>query len=267
MKQDCGFLVLAQNLPGVDYVHQARVLARSIHRSQTQPIGISLVTDRRVPRGEEFEYVIRLPEDDARGTAWKIHNKWQLWRLSPYEKTIWLDSDIVVSTDISWWWDQLHGTPIRFCSRPLDFRGEPINRRIYRRVWVQKNLPMVYTGMVYFDRSAEARRIFECARSVYQDWNRVMKRYGFRRQISGDLVFSLAVDMLDCHHSVPEVDDYFTFVHMKPKAFRMDHRIEPTWIDSLSIRVDGDIRIEEFKQSYPFHYVDKALADVFAENL
>lgn len=267
MKQRQGFLVLAQNLPGVDYVLQARALARSLRRSQAQPVGISLVTDRDVPRGEDFEYVIRIPQDDSRGRGWKIHNKWQLWELSPYEKTIWLDSDVIVPTDISWWWEQLHGTPIRFCSRPLDFRGEPIDRRCYRGVWVQKHLPMVYTGMVYFDRSPQARRIFEAAKSIFQNWRRVAARYGIERSVSGDLVFSLAVDMLGCRECVPEVDDFFTFVHMKPKAFRMEHRIAERWSDSLGLWINGDIRIGGFRQSHPIHYVDKSLASFFAASL
>lgn len=267
MKQQKGFLVLAQDLPGVDYILQARALARSLRRSQAQPVGISLVTDRDVPRGVEFEYVIRLPKDDSKGKSWKIHNKWQLWKLSPYEKTIWLDSDIIVPADISWWWEQLHGTPIRFCSRPLDFRGEAINRAYYREVWVRKHLPMVYTGMVYFDRSAQARKIFDVAKSIFRNWNRVAERYGIEREVSGDLVFSLAVDMLDCRWCVPEVDDFFTFVHMKPKVFQMDHRIETRWIDSLGMRINGDVRIGEFRQSLPLHYVDKSLAGFFVENL
>jgi hypothetical protein len=266
MSRQKGFLVLAQDRPGVDYVLQARVLARSLRKSQSQPVGISLVTDRDVPCGDEFEYVIRLPQDDASGKFWKIHNKWQLWKLSPYEKTIWLDSDVVVPVDISWWWEQLHGTPIRFCSRPLDFRGEPIDRGYYRETWLEKDLPMVYTGMVYFDRSAQARRIFEVAKSIFRDWKRVAATYGIRQKATGDLVFSLAVDMLDCRRSAPEVDDFFTFVHMKPKTFRMDHRIEMCWINSLSLRVNGDVRIEELRQGHPLHYVEKSLAEIFAES-
>lgn len=263
-----GFLILAQNTPDTNYTRQARVLARSIHRSQSEPIGVSVVVDEDIPKGDDFDCVIKLSEDDAKLEKWKIHNKWRMWELSPYEKTLWLDSDMVVPVDISWWWDELDGIPIRFCTRPVDFQGMAIRREVYRKVWVEHKLPMVYTGMVYFDRSFTAERMFKTAKVVFREWPTVSKEFGIINQdVTGDLAFSLAVEILRDYRAVPEVDDFFKFVHMKPKAFKMPNSISSNWADSLSLIVDGNILIDGKIQKYPLHYVDKELVHIFDEHL
>ena len=267
-KKGKGFLVLAQNSSNVDYIRQARTLARSIHTSQSTSIGISVVADKNVPAGEEFDYVIKLPEDDAKHETWKIHNKWRLWELSPYEKTIWLDSDMVVTVDITGWWARLDGIPIRFCTKPVDFQGKAIRREVYRQLWVQHKLPMVYTALVYFDRSVEAKRVFDTAKTIFKDWSKISKEYKFEKKgVTGDLAFSLAVKILGYFQAVPEEDDFFSFVHMKPKAFCIPNCIGKEWANSLEIIFDRNIWIDGNLQKFPLHYVDKNLVRFFEENL
>lgn len=267
MDRKRGFLILAQNSANTDYVRQARVLARSIHRSQSESIGVSVVVDGHITKGDEFDRVIRLREDDAVHEAWKIHNKWRLWELSPYEKTIWLDADMVVPTDISWWWDRLDGIPIRFCTRPVDYLGEFIRRECYRPTWVEHKLPMVYTGMVYFERSPEAQRIFDAAKVVIREWPSISEELGISMRVTGDLAFSLAVEMLREYDAVPEQDDFFRFVHMKPKAFREANGIGEKWAKWLRLVVEDHISIGGKIQELPVHYVDKGLVHFFDDSI
>ena len=102
-----GILVLAQNSDIANYVQQAELLAMSLQLTNPD-IKISLVTNDEVEFSNLFDQIIPIPwNDDASKVDWKIQNRWKLYHCSPYEKTIVMDTDMLVLQDISSWWNIL----------------------------------------------------------------------------------------------------------------------------------------------------------------
>ena len=120
-----GFLVLAQNSEGIDYVKQAYALALSLHTSQDSCL-ISIVTNDPVPEEYQavFDKVLAIPGDDqAANSVWKVENRWKLYHITPYDETIVLDSDMLVLDNFTPMWDQLSNYDVFFNSKIKDFQN------------------------------------------------------------------------------------------------------------------------------------------------
>ena len=108
-----GILVLAQNNETVNYVEQAQLLAMSLKHTNPD-VKISLVTNNDVEFVNLFDNIIPIPwHDDAFSTEWKIENRWKLYHVSPYDKTIVMDTDMIVLQDISEWWKFLNNYKLK----------------------------------------------------------------------------------------------------------------------------------------------------------
>ena len=112
-----GILVIAQNLSNVNYVQQAELLAMSL-KATNPNTKISLVTNNEVEFENLFDKIIPIPwNDDAKDSDWKIQNRWKLYHASPYNKTIVMDTDMIVLQDISEWWKFLNNYKLFFTNK------------------------------------------------------------------------------------------------------------------------------------------------------
>jgi len=96
-----GIVVLAQNNSLDDYVLQACLLAMSVKLTNPN-LPISVVTNDIVPEEytQFFDKIIPIPfEDNAAESEWKIENRWKIYHASPYERTIVMDTDMLVLQD------------------------------------------------------------------------------------------------------------------------------------------------------------------------
>ena len=118
-----GYLIFAQNTESVDYVRQAYTQALSIKHTQPNINSVSLCTlgkvDKRYQKG--FDNIIQIPDkDDAKDSAWKIENRWKALKMSPYEETVVLDADMLFTSNVEHWWDNLEKQDISFTGNVLD---------------------------------------------------------------------------------------------------------------------------------------------------
>jgi len=119
MNEGKGILMLAQNSE-YDYVKQACLNAMSICLTNPET-KISLVTNDIVPEKYKkyFDKIIEIPWNDAASSAeWKIENRWKLYHATPYEKTIVLDTDMLVLQDLTSWWKFLENYDLYFNTPP-----------------------------------------------------------------------------------------------------------------------------------------------------
>ena len=103
-----GFFVVAQNSLDCDYIKQAYYLAKSIARSQSTVKNISLMTNDTVPAEyvPAFDKIIKIPfEDHALNSEWKVQNRWKAYHATPYEQTILLDADMLITYN----WEKFYG--------------------------------------------------------------------------------------------------------------------------------------------------------------
>lgn len=281
-----GYLTIAENGPSGDYLRMAYALALSLKATQASVNNLSVAvtpgTDVPPYYREVFDQVIELPwEDHAVNELWKIHNKWKVFHITPYDETVLLDADMLFPLDVSGWWDFLARKDAWVCTNIKTYRGETPLRNPYRTQWNINRLPDIYTAFFYFKKVDLVYDYFKIVEKVYKDWDffyHTRASWGqifpdFPKNVSGDLAFSVAMRLMDTTHLFTDsVIDIPAFVHMKSKVQNIlsDQWMDEKWTEHLLpiVREDGSIMISNYMQNYPFHYHDKSfLTDDVIANL
>ena len=275
-----GYLVIAQNSDSVDYIKQAYALALSIKNTQTinkfaiaiEPGAKILITKQY---REVFDHIIEIPwEDHARGQDWKIQNKWKYYYMSPFDETVILDTDMVFTSDISFWWDHFAEKEAWFTTNVKTYRGTDVTSDYYRKVFTSNNLPNIYTAFAYFKKTKKVAELFELVELIFHNWEKFFFEFlnsDKPDHLSGDVAYALAIKILGLEHEFTQpVNSIPTFVHMKSQL--QDNNTIPTeeWTKHLPsyFKTNGELKIGNFKQFYPVHYHDKSwLTDLIIDRL
>ncbi len=269
-----GFLVLAQN-SDIDYVRQAYALALSIKATQQTETNISIVTNDIIPDEYKFVFdkIIPIPfGDHATNSSWKVENRWKLYHASPYDETIVFDADMLVLDDLSIAWNYVKDRNLFFTSQVKDFKGRTVTNTVYRKMFVENNLPNLYSGMFYFKKSDASLEFFKLLEFITYNWQ---KFYGEIAPKSAQQFFSLdvsvaiAAKILGIDDQVTNSNSPFTFVHMKPALQGLDP-VPTSCLSQCLVNFNDkkELYINNFKQYGVYHYVeDEFLTDKIIEKL
>jgi len=291
-KRRRGYITIAQDSGEIDYLRMAYGLALSLKATQSKvPYLTVLVTPgAKIPTeyADVFDEVIDIPWGDAaRHYEWKIHNKWKVYHMSPYEETILLDADMIFPTDVSDWWDTIHHRDVWFTTQPVTYRGDPIVRKAYRESFLVNQLPMAYTAFMFFRQSDRACEYFDTVAAVYHSWRDMREHYRLRKsdpklleimrennsilryswthffqdfpnEVSGDLAFAIAAKIMGVEDEFTHRGVFPTFTHMKTQDQGLG-LANTHWTDMLPfvLRDDLTLMVGHYRQQYPFHYVEK----------
>ena len=258
-----GIVVLAQNNDAVDYVQQACLLAMSI--KVTNPTDkISVITNDAVPDCyvELFDQIIPIPfSDDAENSDWKIENRWKIYHASPYEKTLVLDTDMLVLQDISAWWEFLDRYEIYFTTNVYTYRQDLVHSDFYRKTFTANNLPNLYTGLHYFKKSNTAKEFYSWVELITQNWELFYGKFAkehYPGRPSMDVTAAIAAMILDCEREITNSKTKIpTFTHMKPQIQNWK-TTKTNWQDCVDTYVSSecDIVIGNHLQTGIFHYTE-----------
>lgn len=257
-------IMLCQYAGKDNYVLQACLLAMSVKATNPNE-KISLVTDDHVPDEyiNLFDKIISIPwEDDARLSEWKIENRWKLYHCTPYKKTLVLDTDVLVLQDINHWWDFFARYKLYFTSTVYTYRDEVADNSYYRYAFIENNLPNVYSGMHYFEKSDEAQEFYKWLELVVQNWKsfyEIFLRPDTRPpRPSIDLCAAIVTKLLDCEESVMNKKEKVThFTHLK--AHSQGWKKSPkSWqqVVGTYINPQCEIKIGNYLQSGILHYTE-----------
>ena len=260
-----GFVVLAQNSNGIDYVRQAYALALSIKISQQSIKNISIITNDSVPDNYKnvFDQIIPIPWGDAaESSRFKVENRWKIYHASPYEETVVLDVDMLVLDDLSSYWETFKNYDVYYTSKVVDYRNKPVTSDYYRKAFTANNLPSIYSGLHYFKKSDFAKEFYNWVELITNNWelfygNFVKEHYPERASM--DITAALAARIMDAEFKVTNYKhDPVVFTHMKS---RIQGWTEPTdsWMQSVAVYFDDDCRLKigNFQQQGIFHYTEK----------
>lgn len=253
-----GFLTIAQNGQH-DYVKMAYALAMSLKLSQEKYNKLSVIVneneeipEKYLPFFDKVIYVEKLEEE------WKVQNKWQYFRLSPYDETIVLDTDILFFNDISHWWECLEQSDLEFTTAVTNYRGEVAESDFYRKVFTKNKLPNLYTALFYFRKTHENEAYFRAVKAIFENWEvfyeKLLKEPP--KFLSGDVVYSLAAKITLNR----KWENFLRFTHMRSRL--QDETIIDDWNKHLpafftSHHGDIQLKVSNFNQIYPFHYIKK----------
>lgn len=262
-----GYLILAQNTEHEDYVRQAYALALSIKNTQLGVNKVAIATNDPVPEKykKAFDYIIDIPwTDHAANSTWKIENKWKYYYMTPFDETVILDSDMIFSEDISYWWPLLAEKDIWITDKPRTFKGEIITSTKYRTTFESNNLPNVYTAFMYFKKTELTAELFLLLDIIFNNWERFFYEYLDEtrpRNLSGDVAYALAIKLLGIENECFSKNENIpSFVHMKSYVQNTDNLLSADWTTNLPtyFSTDGKIKIGNYDQYLPFHYQIKS---------
>jgi len=258
-----GFLILAQNSDGIDYVRQAYILALSISRTQSQHKSVSLLTNNEVPDKYKhaFENIIPIPwEDSAEGTLWKVENRWKFIYASPYDETIVLDSDMIFFNDLIETWDHLSNYDLFFSSKVFDHKERVVTDLKNRRTFIENQLPNIYFALHYFKKTAFAFEFYKTLELVARNWQSFYSNITpkvTQGWLSMDVSAAIAIKILGIEDQVTNPNIDFTFVHMKPNIQQWSPA-PSRWTDSADFYMTDNFElfVNQIKQNKIFHYVE-----------
>ena len=256
------FILVAQNTLTEDYVTQACLCAMSIHAT-TPGASVSVITDDTIPDEYTglFEHIIPIPWGDlAEKYDWKIHNRWKIYFISPYESAVVLDTDMLVLEDLTRYFEFFENYDIWLTSNVLDYRGNSITSDFYRKRFTKYNLPNVYFGLHYFKKSDFALDFYNWLDIITNNWKEFynVDNNLIQDWASMDITAAMTTSILDCESKVTNSTlTTPTFVHMKPNIQNWTG-ITEKWQTKVGTYLTDDLElyIGNFKQSGIFHYTE-----------
>lgn len=247
-----------------NYVEQAALLAMSLRLTNPNE-KISLVTNDSVPEEYQslFDKVIPIPwADDARLSEWKIENRWKLYHCTPYKKTLVLDTDVLVLQNINHWWDFFAKYKLYFTSKVYTYRDEVSDNSYYRYAFIENNLPNLYSGMHYFEKSDLAQQFYEWLQLVVQNWQsfyEIFLRADTRpNRPSIDLCAAIVARILDCEEEISNAKETVThFTHLKAhsQGWKVSPNAWQTYVGTY-ISPKCEIKIGNYLQKGILHYTE-----------
>lgn len=271
-----GYITIAQNTADNDYLKMSYGLALSLKATQKEN-NICLCVDENTKSAlepkhyEVFDDIVPIPWYDhaKHEPTWKIQNKWKYAYMTPYDETVILDSDVVFTNDVSHWWDYMSKKDVWACTNVKTFRGEDVTGRYYRKKFDAFDLPDIYTNFTYFkqsDLAFELSKLVELIMNNWQDFYEKFLKGAGQTHVSADLAYALAIRLLDAETECTEtsIKDMPTFVHMKSYVQNVDFtKIDKDWRKSIpsSLGSDLTVNVGNFRQTLPFHYVEKDWMD------
>ena len=266
-KRERGFLTFAQQ-GDTDYLRLAYALALSLKASQRKHGHLSVVVTpgTAVPDRYRavFDEVIDVPWlDEARHSAWKLENEWKAYHITPYRETVKLDADMLFPTDVTEWWDLLALNDIAACTRAHTFRGEAITDDRFRKTFTANRLPNIYTAFLFFRHSDLAEELFKTAEIIFHNWEKFFYEFLDETRpnhVSTDVVFALALRLMDAADDATLSLDWPRFVHLKSELQGWsDHEVGAAWSRHVPMEMtdDGVLTVGRHRQTMPVHYHDK----------
>ena len=260
-----GFVTFAQNTDTVDYLRLAYLQALSVKATQKNN-KFAVIVDKQTEtyitdqHRKVFDYVIVLPTDNNT-IASRFANEYQVYDLTPFDETIKLESDLLLTNSIDHWWNAFALKEVVLSSGCLTWEGKPATNRTYRQFFDDNLLPDVYNGLMYFRKSKFAEAFFQTARAVQDNWQTLKEQalINCREDYpSTDVLYAIVADLVGRENCTVPSMDFVKFVHMKP---RINNWTDQAWTESVNYEIDETVlRINNLNQYAPVHYYVKSFA-------
>lgn len=256
-----GFVLIALNNT-IDYTRLAYACALSIKHSQ--PNGRNHVTVFTNDVGAFTQYQIKGAIDCVKRYHGPdgMDSRSRVYELTPYEHTIFLDSDMLILDAIDW--SVFDSRYLYVASSAVDFRNKQIEGYgPYRKLFEQYRLPNLYNAFTYFKKSdPRTQEFFDLVEAITDNPREFITKF-----LPGcplltmptDEAFSLAAMILDIDDEI--TSDLIKITHMK--SMLQNWGADEKWTARIRLTMDntGNTKIGVWPQYGLLHYVDKSAID------
>lgn len=217
-----GVLIFAINNGSIDYQSIARWSAERIKQHLDLPV--TLVTDTSDSAGSRYF------DDFDQVVDWHNHSRTTAYDVSPYEHTLLLDADYVVSSNQLL---TLFNQDQDFLCHRFAVDATGLNDYSGLNWFGRNHMPMSWATVVCYRKGVFARNVFDMMSMVKQNWSHYCALYGIGRSTyRNDYSISIALNTLTGHQahwpSIP-----WSLVSVDPK-----HRLTQTGTDSFRVNFE-----------------------------
>jgi hypothetical protein len=232
---------MAQDTESTSYTNCAETLKKSILKVMPDA-NVTIITTDMLPHG-----------DLATDSDWKLINDWQVYEASPYDYTIKLEADMIMTSPFDHWWTLFEQRDVVVSQGCRDIYDQPARSRYYRQLFDRNHLPDLYNAITYWRHSQTAREFFGLVRNIFENWpdySRILKQPD--QEPSTDVVYAMAAVLMGPERVTLPLGLGPTIVHMKQHiipTLTEDWTRELVWEST-----NPGLRINTVAQSGAVHY-------------
>lgn len=244
-----GFITLGINTEK-DRIRYCYYLAQTIKQSDPEA-EVCLVVDKDksdlVPQQyfHAFDYITELPfGNSAHKDGFHGMNIWQMIHCTPFEETIYLDSDTIFkSVDTEVLWDSFQHYDIAIPRNALTYRNQTTNKQSKFDIEKHYGLPELYNNIIYFKRdSAKAIEWFKMADPVFQNWREIYTQMFKERKpnsFNKNILANIVTHLLDVEDDVSiEIKNHYDLDNRSQRLWHQD--IPEDWTTMLNFWYTDD---------------------------
>lgn len=251
-----GFVLIALN-NDIDYSRLAYACALSIKHSQPKDKNhVTVFTNDPTAFSKyavnAIDNIVHYQGPDG------MDSRAQIYDLTPYEHTVFLDADMLILDPIDW--GMLDNYYLYVASRANNFKNESVPEYgPYRLVFEQYQLPNLYNAFTYFKKSdTRTMEFFELVKTMTAHPRDFIAKFlpgSTLLTLPTDESFALAAKILDIDEEI--TSDAISITHMKPRLQKWSCGDNWTSTVRLDVTNDGTVRVGAWNQQGFLHYVDK----------
>lgn len=271
-----GFILLGINTEE-DRIKYSYATALSIKKCD-KDAEICLVVDQGklddvpVKYQHAFDYIVELRfGNTAHQDGFHAMNLWQVFHVTPFEQTIYVDSDTIFhNIDIDLLFDCFKHTGFGIPAIGKTYRGSLINPNWNSDLFEYEShyrLPCNFNNLIYFDNSSElAIEWFKMADPIFQNWRQVYASLFNEKRpptFSKNILCNIVTHLLDVQNEVAVYYNQLYDLNLKDQQL-WSQDIPSNWTEMLNYWITDDhkIQIENHQiNSGIIHYRDDSFAD------
>tara|TARA_A100001388_G_C28704889_1_gene468099 strand:- start:17 stop:850 length:834 start_codon:yes stop_codon:yes gene_type:complete len=207
-----GILCFANNNGKIDYLKQAIFLANRAKQYLNLPVSIATSSKRDLDylykeQASIFDHIIEIPDvyDNTKRyyngslnyeyLLFKNYNRTNSYNLSPYNKTLVMDTDVIICNDsLSKAFNMVEDFQIyRHCVDLCDWRDSSEFNFIN-----DIGIPFYWATCFYFKKTANTKIFFDLMKHLEKNWIHYSRIYNLgSKNFRNDHIFSIAIHMMN----------------------------------------------------------------------
>jgi hypothetical protein len=245
-----GALIFAFNNEKLDYFSMARWSAGNINRHLGIPTAI--VTNQPfTPQSYERCITVEPVGNQTRQfhdvdgqVTWYNSNRVDAFKLSPWEQTLVLDADYVVASDML---TSVIEVEHDFVAHKTAYDITSLTDFEDHNTFGRNQMPMWWATVMFFNRSQQAKSIFDCMHMIRENWEHYRHLFGVARSTyRNDFALSIALGIVNGHtldHAdIPWKLPTVNHIHKLSMISRDRYRVDFVTADNRTrwVEVTGD---------------------------
>jgi hypothetical protein len=240
-----------------EYIESAVALSVTAKKFNTLPVCLVTTKDAMPVAVEYQNYFDKILVLDNADTD---YNLIRALEESPYNKTLFLYSDSIVTANISPVFELLSIFSMVF-PRATDFKGLPVSSELYdnRKIITKNSLPDIWTSAILYDKSESSKRVLARAKNVYSNWtvykNNIAKEYNLENGLTSkfNTIISMSVYLED--EPVPDTSFAFSNLSKQPNNLFIKSSATMDWFTYLGFWItdESKFKVENYIQQGIVH--------------